>query len=199
MAKYVQNVERMFADELKIPELTVIELFPQNSKDEAKLKEEIRNSKHGIAHCIHYIAEKELAASNPIINNIHNNMSDSEKPLDENQVIAKYKELQSTCQSFATKMSELEQELSEHRLVEETLIPLDVKRRAFRLVGGVLVERTVGEVLPSVVTNRENLVKVVDNIRSTLQKKQKELVAWKLKYNIKTAEEAEAIRKQQGV
>jgi hypothetical protein len=42
-------------------------------------------------------------------------------------------------------------------------------------------------------------VKVVDNIRSTLQKKQKELVAWKLKYNIKTAEEAEAIRKQQGV
>jgi prefoldin subunit 2 len=118
-------------------------------------------------------------------------MSDSEKPLDENQVIAKYKELQSTCQSFATKMSELEQELSEHRyvvirliltfaqshesanwyycafnidylslhirLVEETLIPLDVKRRAFRLVGGVLVERTVGEVLPSVVTNRENV------------------------------------------
>jgi prefoldin subunit 2 len=44
-----------------------------------------------------------------------------------------------------------------HRLVEETLQPLDSKRRAFRLVGGVLVERTVGEVLPSVVTNRENV------------------------------------------
>jgi hypothetical protein len=26
MAKYVQNVERMFADELKIPESTVIEV-----------------------------------------------------------------------------------------------------------------------------------------------------------------------------
>jgi len=43
------------------------------------------------------------------------------------------------------------------RLVEETLTPLDEKRRAFRLVGGVLVERTVGEVLPSVISNRENV------------------------------------------
>ncbi|GFH48187.1 hypothetical protein CTEN210_04663 [Chaetoceros tenuissimus] len=125
-------------------------------------------------------------------------MSDSEKPLDENQVIARYKELQSECQSFQGKISDLEQELGEHRLVEETLQPLDSKRRAFRLVGGVLVERTVGEVLPSVVTNRENLEKVVDNLRSTLEGKQKELISWKLKYNIKTAEEAEAIRKQQG-
>mmetsp|Transcript_5253 Transcript_5253/g.8041 ORF Transcript_5253/g.8041 Transcript_5253/m.8041 type:complete len:128 (+) Transcript_5253:94-477(+) len=124
-------------------------------------------------------------------------MSDSAKPLDENKVIAKYKELQSECQTYATKISELEQELGEHRLVEETLTPLDVKRRAFRLVGGVLVERTVGEVLPSVVSNRENLEKVVDNIRSALGTKEKELVGWKLKYNIKTAEEAEAIRKQQ--
>lgn len=125
-------------------------------------------------------------------------MSESEqKPLDENQVIARYKELQSECQSYASKISELEQELGEHRLVEETLKPLDEKRRAFRLVGGVLVERTVGEVLPTVVTNRENLEKVVDKVRSTLEEKQKELVAWKIKYNIKTAEEAEAIRRQQ--
>jgi chaperonin cofactor prefoldin len=42
-------------------------------------------------------------------------MSDSEKPLDENKVIAKYKELQSECQNYATKISELEQELGEHR------------------------------------------------------------------------------------
>lgn len=124
-------------------------------------------------------------------------MSDSEKPIDENQVISKYKNLQSECQSYASKISELEQELGEHRLVEDTLKPLDEKRRAFRLVGGVLVERTVGEVLPSVVTNRENLEKVVEKVKLTLEEKQKELVSWKMKYNIKTAEEAEAIRKQQ--
>lgn len=124
-------------------------------------------------------------------------MSESDKPIDENQVITKYKNLQSECQSYASKISELEQELGEHRLVEDTLKPLDEKRRAFRLVGGVLVERTVGEVLPSVATNRENLEKVVEKVKMTLEEKQKELVAWKMKYNIKTAEEAEAIRKQQ--
>lgn len=42
-------------------------------------------------------------------------MSDNEKPLDENQVIARYKELQSECQSFQGKISDLEQELGEHR------------------------------------------------------------------------------------
>ena len=43
------------------------------------------------------------------------------------------------------------------RLVEKTLEPLDPERRAYRLVGGVLVERTVKEVLPSVTANRENV------------------------------------------
>lgn len=44
-----------------------------------------------------------------------------------------------------------------YRLVEETLKPLDPKRRAFRLIGGVLVERTVEEVLPSISDNLKNV------------------------------------------
>ena len=48
-------------------------------------------------------------------------------------------------------------ERNEHRLVEDTLRPLDGSRRAYRLVGEVLVERTVEEVLPSVTSNRENV------------------------------------------
>ena len=43
------------------------------------------------------------------------------------------------------------------RLVEETLTPLDPGRRSYRLIGGVLVERTVGEVLPSLVVNRQKV------------------------------------------
>ena len=44
-----------------------------------------------------------------------------------------------------------------YRLVEETMQPLDSDRRAFRMVGGVLVERTVGEVLPVVIDNRKKV------------------------------------------
>ncbi len=83
--------------------------------------------------------------------------SSPSSPLNEQAVLSKYKELQSDCHGLITKITELEQDRNEHKLVEQTLAPLDVNRRAFRLVGGVLVERTVGEVLPSVKSNRENV------------------------------------------
>lgn len=51
----------------------------------------------------------------------------------------------------------MEQELNEHQLVCETMEPMEPGRKAFRLVGDVLVERTVGEVLPAVKRNKESL------------------------------------------
>lgn len=97
-----------------------------------------------------------------------------------------------------------------YRLVEEALKPLDPSRRSYRLIGGVLVERTVGEVLPTLSTNRAKvcdiknfnmicvtqlcsyslvlakLEEVVKNLETTLTEKQKETNEWKLKYNIRT-------------
>jgi len=43
------------------------------------------------------------------------------------------------------------------RLVIETLKEVDDDRRCFRLVGGVLVERTVKDVLPALVNNKEQV------------------------------------------
>lgn len=68
--------------------------------------------------------------------------------------------------------------------MEETLGPLDASRRAYRLVGEVLVERTVGEVLPSVSTNRENLEKTIAVLQSNLEEKQKVAAEIKAKYNL---------------
>lgn len=73
------------------------------------------------------------------------------------EVVRKYNELTQESNQLAQKIAELEFDKNEHRLVEETLKPLDGKRRAYRLVGEVLVERTVEEVLPSVANNRENV------------------------------------------
>lgn len=71
--------------------------------------------------------------------------------------IRQYNELIQEQQQLAQKISEFEMDRNEHILVEETLTPLDPSRRAYRLVGEVLVERTVEEVLPSVKKNRENV------------------------------------------
>ena len=43
------------------------------------------------------------------------------------------------------------------RRVQETLQGVDAGRKAYRLVGDVLVERSVGEVLPAVSTNLEQV------------------------------------------
>jgi prefoldin subunit 2 len=53
-----------------------------------------------------------------------------------------------------SKMTELSAEIAEHDVVMKTLEPMDAKRKCFRLVGEVLVERTVGEVFPAVKKNR---------------------------------------------
>ena len=47
--------------------------------------------------------------------------------------------------------------LQEHESVLKALEGLDPERKCFRQVGGVLVERTVGEVVPAVKNNREQL------------------------------------------
>ena len=68
-----------------------------------------------------------------------------------------YREIMGECQRLMQKIAELEVDRNEHNLVEETLKPLDPSRRAYRLVGEVLVERSVAEVLPSVIANKENV------------------------------------------
>lgn len=49
---------------------------------------------------------------------------------------------------LAGKLHEFESELNEHEQVLVQLRPLDAGRRAYRLIGGVLVERSVGDVVP---------------------------------------------------
>ena len=75
------------------------------------------------------------------------------------EAVQRYRELMRQSQQLVSKISELELERNEFKLVEETLKPLDASRKAYRLIGGVLVERNVGEVLPSVQSSRENVRK----------------------------------------
>ena len=60
-------------------------------------------------------------------------------------------------QNSATKIGELEQEKDEHQLVIDTISPLDPERTCFRLVGGVLVKKTVRDTLPMVDQNKQGV------------------------------------------
>ncbi|XP_048214002.1 prefoldin subunit 2 isoform X2 [Perognathus longimembris pacificus] len=71
------------------------------------------------------------------------------------QVIAGFNRLRQEQRGLASKAAELEMELNEHSLVIDTLKEVDETRKCFRMVGGVLVERTVKEVLPALENNKE--------------------------------------------
>lgn len=67
-----------------------------------------------------------------------------------------------------------------HRLVLETLDPLPEDRKCFRMINGVLVERTVKDVIPALKTNTEGLNKVLDDLVKQYKARQDELEKWKV-------------------
>lgn len=78
-------------------------------------------------------------------------------------------------QGLAQKLAELDVDKREHILVLGTMEKLPAERRAYRMVGGVLVERTVGEVLPAVKANLDGIKQVMSNLEQGMRKKQQEM------------------------
>ncbi|XP_045587556.1 prefoldin subunit 2 [Procambarus clarkii] len=101
------------------------------------------------------------------------------------EIVQKFQQMRNEQRSLMAKISELEQDLNEHKIVIETLQDVSPDRKCFRMVGGVLVERTVMEVLPALLNNKEQLTKVIDSLNSKLVSKGKEVNEYRAKHNIK--------------
>lgn len=66
------------------------------------------------------------------------------------------------------------------RLVLETLTPLPEDRKCFRMINGVLTERTVKEVVPILQTNSDGLKKALEELVKQYKTKQDEMEKWKV-------------------
>ncbi|CAA7394823.1 unnamed protein product [Spirodela intermedia] len=110
---------------------------------------------------------------------------ESREPVNEQMIINMYNTLRSEINQLHAKITELEMEVSEHSLVIGAIEPLDPARRCYRMIGGVLVERTVKEVLPAVRRNREGLEEVVSRLNEALERKKKEIQEFEVKHKIK--------------
>jgi prefoldin subunit 2 len=76
-------------------------------------------------------------------------------------------------------------DLKEHDLVLSTLSTItDKQRRCYRMIGGVLIEHTVGEVVPALQGNREQIHNVIESFKQKTEEKAKELTNYKQKYDI---------------
>lgn len=70
-------------------------------------------------------------------------------------------------------------------MVIDTLKTVNEDRVCYRMIGGVLCERTVKEVLPVLENNKEQLTKVIEALTEQLTKKGTEINEYKEKHNIR--------------
>ncbi|XP_048778205.2 prefoldin subunit 2-like [Ostrea edulis] len=101
------------------------------------------------------------------------------------QIIAGFQELRHQQRAIASKISELEMDMKEHELVIDTLKDVAPDRKCFRLVGGVLVERTVKDVLPALLNNKDQMGKLVETLTKQLESKGSEINKYREKHNLK--------------
>uniref|UniRef100_A0A915KFU7 Prefoldin subunit 2 n=1 Tax=Romanomermis culicivorax TaxID=13658 RepID=A0A915KFU7_ROMCU len=108
-----------------------------------------------------------------------------DKKLTPQEVVDGFRKLREEQRQMANKITEFEQEKSEHKLVSETLEGLDGERKCYRLISGVLIERTVKEVLPALKRNMDHLGKLIESLNEQVVEKGKEINDYREKYNIR--------------
>ncbi|KAL0019009.1 hypothetical protein WJX79_008847 [Trebouxia sp. C0005] len=103
----------------------------------------------------------------------------------ERDIINRFQELKQELNALSSKFNDIDNQAQEHDSVIKALTPLDSNIKCFRLIGGVLVERTVAEVLPAVKGNGEQIRMIATSLEKQTRAKEKELVEFQEKYKIR--------------
>jgi len=110
--------------------------------------------------------------------------SSSPKPAltveEQQKIVSGFQALRDEQIQLIQKTQDLEIDLKEHDLVLSTLSTItDKQRRCYRMIGGILLEHTVDEVLPALKENREQIHNIIENFKQT-----KDLAVYQQKYDI---------------
>ncbi|XP_020967688.1 probable prefoldin subunit 2, partial [Arachis ipaensis] len=117
----------------------------------------------------------------------------SQGPVNEQAVANIYAVIRSELNQIHSKITELRMEVSEHSWVVNAIQSLDPSRRCYRMIEGVLLEKTVKEVLPAVLRNKEGLEEVISRL-----KKKKVIVEFEAKYKIRTRKADAEVKDESG-
>ncbi|CAF0925215.1 unnamed protein product [Adineta steineri] len=104
---------------------------------------------------------------------------------EQQKIVSGFQALRDEQTQLVQKTQDLEMDLKEHDLVLSTLSTItDKQRRCYRMIGGVLIEHTVGEVVPALQANREQINNVIESFKQKTEEKGKDLANYKQKYDI---------------
>lgn len=102
----------------------------------------------------------------------------------EQEIVETYNRLRQDQSTLMSRIAEIESERQEHALVIDTLTTMEQSRRCHRLVGGVLVQRNVGEVLPELQSSLKSIDVVLNQFSDQLIKKEKDMENFMVQYKI---------------
>jgi prefoldin subunit 2 len=100
------------------------------------------------------------------------------------QLAAEYSARTQSIANLIRQIAELEQERTEHALVNKTLAQAQPNRNCAMLVGSVLCQQTVQEVLPKVQQNEARINQVLDKLNAELKEREQSLQEFKKEHNI---------------
>lgn len=103
----------------------------------------------------------------------------------EQEVIARFQDMRRQLAALVSNLQRHEAEAAEHDLVIKQLEPMDKARKCYRLIGDVLVERSVAETLPAVQRNRAGLEEVMKQLKAQILTADKAMAAFAAKYKIR--------------
>ncbi|TNV75813.1 hypothetical protein FGO68_gene1483 [Halteria grandinella] len=108
--------------------------------------------------------------------------SGAQEEQSEQIVLMKYKQLQSETSALVAKILEIEEEKKEHDLVSDTLKGLEDSRKCWRLVNGVLFEKTRADVIPELESQMKNMDGVIRQLSEAVALKKQEIFKLEQQY-----------------
>uniref|UniRef100_A0A7S0LVU9 Prefoldin subunit 2 n=1 Tax=Cryptomonas curvata TaxID=233186 RepID=A0A7S0LVU9_9CRYP len=113
-------------------------------------------------------------------NDVGQDTSDQDKAL-----LDQLQGMKNECNVIAQRISSLEQERDDHDVVQAILGDFPPARRCYRSVGGILMERTVADVVPEIRSEWGKLSKAIQELANLAQEKHRAIEAFQAEHSIR--------------
>lgn len=91
------------------------------------------------------------------------------------EVAQKFKVMRTELIQISQRLSEMQRQHEEHSKVLSTLSSLNGDRKCFRMINGILVERTVDDVRPVVKENMDGIEEVMKKLVESVERREREM------------------------
>mmetsp|Transcript_2035 Transcript_2035/g.1372 ORF Transcript_2035/g.1372 Transcript_2035/m.1372 type:complete len:129 (+) Transcript_2035:34-420(+) len=101
----------------------------------------------------------------------------------EKEVARRYQVMQQETQALISRIMEVEDEKKENELVLDSVMKLEDERKCWRLINGVLFEKTKAQVVPELTTMIKNLANVSKQLNDALLLKKQDMMKLEQQYD----------------